>query len=80
MYEDYKDAPSGANDWVIIADRSPVIMPQTTQEVMIVLNIPEDYDGDCPYQWEFWIGVTDTSQEGMIQAELCSRWLVNMRG
>jgi len=78
LYEGYENAPSGSNEWVIIADKTPVIMPQTTQEIMVALSIPEDYEGEFPPQWEFWIGVTDTSQEGMIQAELCSRWLINM--
>lgn len=79
LLEGYENAPFGAKDWVIIADKSPVIMPQTTQEIMIALDIPEDYTKDLPAKWEFWIGVVDTSQEGMIQAELCSRWLIISR-
>lgn len=30
-------------------------------------------------KWEFWLSVKDTTQTEMIQTELCSRWLVNMR-
>lgn len=79
LLEGYENAPFEAKNWVIIADKSPVIMPQTTQEIMIALDIPEDYAKELPDKWEFWIGVVDISQEGMIQAELCSRWLIISR-
>ncbi|GAG79299.1 unnamed protein product, partial [marine sediment metagenome] len=79
LLEGFENAPFETHKWVIIADKTPLIMPQTTQEIMIALDIPEDYMRELPARWEFWIGVTDTSQEGMIQAELCSRWLIISR-
>lgn len=79
LLDGFESAPFEAKDWVIIADKTPLVMPQTTQEIMIALDIPEDYMKELPAQWEFWIGVTDTTQEGMIQAELCSRWLIISR-
>lgn len=66
-------------DWVIIADATPVIAPFETAEILIVLDMPEDAVSPAPL-WEFWVSVKDTSQTGMVTVELCSRWLVTMRG
>jgi len=77
--EGYVEAPPEAKGWVIIADCTPVIAPKTTQEIMVAIEIPRDYGGQLPPKWEFWIGVKDTTQTGMIQTEICSRWLISMR-
>ena len=67
-----------AQDWVIIADATPVLLPKETREILIVLAMPGDAAVFAP-KWEFWISVKDTEQVGMVQTELCSRWLVSMR-
>lgn len=74
---DYVKAPMEAQDWVIIADATPVIMPKDTKEILVVLDMPLEVS--APPKWEFWISVKDTTQTGMVQTELCSRWLINMR-
>jgi len=66
-----------AQDWVIIADSTPILMPFETRDIMVTLAMPEDasiYDK----KWEFWVSVMDNSQ-GQIKTELCIRWLVDMR-
>lgn len=76
--EGYIKAPLRAQDWVIIADATPVLMPKETREVLVTLDMPEDAISPGP-KWEFWISVADTTQTGMIITELCSRWLIQMR-
>lgn len=73
------EKPTGeAQDWVIIADATPVIAPFETAEILIVLDMPKEAVSPAP-QWEFWISVKDTSQTGVVTVELCSRWLVTMK-
>jgi len=76
--EDYVKPTKEVQDWVIIADTTPVIAPKETKEILIVLAMPKDAAVFAP-KWEFWISVKDTTQSGMVQTELCSRWLINMR-
>ena len=79
LLEGYESAPSQAKDWVIIADKSPVIMPQTTEEIMVALDMPADYKRELPPRWEFWIGVSEAGDTGMVVTELCSRWLITSK-
>jgi len=73
----YVKAPVGAQDWVIIADSTPVIKTRETKEILIVLDMP--LETTAPPKWEFWISVMEKAQPGMIHTELCARWLVDMR-
>lgn len=65
-------------DWVIIADTTPLLAPFETRTISILLDMPESATapGDG---WEFWISVIDASQAGFVKTELCSRWLITMR-
>ena len=74
----YQPAPAWCQDWVIIADPTPVLAPRETREILIALDMPTNAQAPEP-KWEFWVSVKDTSQGGMVQVELCSRWLVSMR-
>ncbi len=65
-------------NWIIIADSTPVLAPKETKQVAIVLEMPEKAINPAP-KWEFWISVVDTTQAGFVKTELCSRWLVSMR-
>lgn len=76
--EGYVKPIKEAENWVIIADTTPVIAPKETRETLVVLAMPEDAVVFAP-KWEFWISVKDTTQTGMVQTELCSRWLVTMQ-
>ena len=76
--EGYDQAPSAAQDWVIIADPTPVLEAKETREVLIAVVMPEDAESPAP-KWEFWIAVRDVTQTGMVQTELATRWLVSMR-
>jgi hypothetical protein len=75
--EDYAIAPATAQDWVVIADDTPVLAPKETMEVLIAVEMPED--AEAPKRWEFWVVVKDETQTGMVQTELASRWLVTMK-
>jgi len=76
--EGYIKAPSIVQDWVIIADPTPLLEAFETREVLIALVMPEDAESPAP-KWEFWIAVKDVTQTGMIQTELATKWLVTMR-
>jgi len=63
---------------VIIAEPTPVLEGFETREVLVAIDMPADAESPGP-QWEFWVAVRDVTQEGMVQTELASRWLVSMR-
>lgn len=75
--EPYLSPPEAAKDWVIIANQTPIIEPYTTKDILITLYMPDD--AVAPDQWEFWVSVIDEGQKGLLQTELCSRWLIDMR-
>jgi len=76
--EGYAKPIPEVQDWVIIADPTPIILPKETKAILIVLEMPKDAAVFAP-RWEFWISVKDTTQKGMVVTELASRWLVVMR-
>ena len=76
--EGYNFPSAEVQDWVIIADPTPILAPKETREILIVLEMPKDAEAPGKF-WEFWISVKDQTQTGMITTELCSRWLVSMR-
>lgn len=75
----YSKPVSDAGSWVTIAEPIPVLTPFETRDVMVSITLPNDVK-DLPKQWEFWTAVMDDSQSGMVRAENCTRWLVDMRG
>jgi len=74
----YAMPSTSAQDWVIIADTTPLLKPYETREVKVTLQIPAKAKVTTP-KWEYWISVIDNSQKGNVTTELCSRWLVTMR-
>lgn len=73
-------APIETQDWIIITKPKIVMAPYETREIPISIEMPEDIkDGSFPPNWEFWISVIDASQKGVVNIELCSRWLIKMR-
>lgn len=74
----YSMPPAEASSWIIIADSSPVLMPYETRDILIALDVPVTAV-IAANKWEFWISVKDVTQGGMVQTELCSRWLVAMQ-
>lgn len=75
--EPYVKAPPDVQDWVMVADATPVLAARETRDILVILEMPEDAES-FPHQWEFWVSSIDTSQ-GMVQTELAVRWLVTMR-
>lgn len=65
-------------NWVIVADPAPILMPKETREILVILIMPGNAESPGE-QWEFWVSVKDTSQAGMVKVELCVRWLITMR-
>jgi len=76
--EGYLKPVKEVQDWIIVADATPLLMPRETKDVLVVLEMPKDAEDFAP-KWEFWIGVKDATQKGMVQTELACRWLVSMR-
>lgn len=76
--EEYAKPTEEVQDWVIIADATPLIAPRETREILVALAMPKDSAVFAP-NWEFWVSVKDTTQTGMVQTELCVRWLITMR-
>ena len=76
--DDYVKPSFAVQDWVIVADMSPVLMPGETKEILVILEMPS---GAAVFaqEWEFWISVIDVTQAGMVRTELCCRWLISMR-
>lgn len=72
--EGYEAPPEGAEDWVIIADKTPLLEPREKKDILVVLDIPDK--SSSPPKWEFWITVSDTTDGGMVVAEMAIRWLV----
>ena len=70
-------APGSARDWIKIGEESPVLAPKETREIQVVLDLPDK--AQTPERWEFWIGVRE-NKGNMLTTELCSRWLITMRG
>ena len=73
----YAKPPDAVQDWVIIADPTPVLDAFETRDILIAIEMPDD--AEASPKWEFWIAVRDMSQTGMVQTELACRWLISMR-
>lgn len=74
--EGYNYPGDETEEWVIIADATPVLAPKETRDILIAVELPEG--AVTPDRWEFWIAVMEKGQ-GSVQTEMCSRWLVSMR-
>ena len=74
----YVKPPTEVQDWVIVADETPVLAPRETREILVTLTMP---DGAIIFadKWEFWVSITDTTQVGQVKAAMAIRWLVEMR-
>ncbi|MBN1191541.1 MAG: hypothetical protein JXA46_17425 [Dehalococcoidales bacterium] len=77
LEDSFFSAPAGAREWTAISEESPLIGARETKEIEVILNLPDDVQP--PERWEFWIGVRKNSSDSL-SAELCSRWLVSMKG
>jgi len=84
VIEGYSKPPSGVPNWLYFRSGDVrgrrVIVPvesRGTCIVQITLKAPEG--SELPNKWEFWIGVIDKSQTGMVITELASRVLVTMQ-
>ena len=74
----YDKPPLEAQDWIIIADMTPILMPKETRDVLVALTMPKEAKVESK-KWEFWISVIDMAQTGTIRTELCVRTLIDMR-
>jgi hypothetical protein len=74
----YAKLPSDIRQWIYIEEKKPSIASGETLNVLISLYVPlgANITGG---KFEFWIGVIDQSQTGMIITELAQRWLVTMK-
>lgn len=72
------ELPTGASDWVRSKEKFITIGARETYIAKVWLHMPSDATPPGP-KWEFWIGVIDKSQMGMIITELAARVLVTMK-
>ena len=76
--EGYVSATNVQQNWIIVADSTPLLYPKETRDILVSLTMPKE--AIAPAQkWEFWIGITKVGQTGLVQTELATRWLVTMR-
>lgn len=70
--------PAECLNWVIIPQKAVYVSAKGTTDALITVKMLDDsvYKGK---NYEFWLSVIDSSQKGMLQTELCSRWLVSTR-
>lgn len=76
--EGYARAPSEARGWLWISHRKATLEAYETLVVTIRLGMPTSGNVTAT-KWEFWVGVIDQSQTGLIQTELATRVLVTMK-
>jgi hypothetical protein len=70
--------PLDCLNWVSIPAYSIVVQPKGTYELPITVKMLTDTNMKGK-DYEVWISVIDSSQKGMVQTELCSRWLISTR-
>ena len=76
--EGYVKPTLEVQDWITIANSTPILMPQETRDILVTLAMPKGATSPAQ-EWEFWVSVTDASQTGMVQTELAVRWIISMR-
>jgi hypothetical protein len=76
--EGYEPFPQMYFDWIVIEKPQLELEAKQTADVLIVVNMPEDADYSGK-QVEFWIGVIDQGQSGMVRTELACRWLISTK-
>lgn len=70
--------PLDCFDWVQIPKNAIYAPAKSTVEMNITVKMLKD-TGMRGKTYEFWLSVIDNSQSGMVQTELCSRWIVSTR-
>jgi hypothetical protein len=70
--------PYDCMDWVQIPQLAIYVPAKTTYEMPITVKMLKDIDMKGK-TYEFWISVIDNGQKGMVQTELCSRWIISTR-
>ena len=70
--------PLDCLNWVQIPLQSLLIQPKGTYEMMVTVTMLKDTNMKGK-NYEFWVSVIDGSQSGMLQTELCGRWLISTR-
>ena len=70
--------PWDCMDWVQIPQGAVYIPAKSTVEVPVIVKMLKDTDMKGK-TYEFWVSVINNSQKGMVQTELCSRWIIVTR-
>jgi len=70
--------PLDCMDWVQISQGAIYVPAKSTVEVPIVVKMLKDTDMRGK-SYEFWVSVINNAQKGMVQTELCSRWIIVTR-
>lgn len=75
--EGYSKLPVELLKWVTITPSSLIVPAQSTGQALITVQIGKDKL--TTKKQEFWIGVMDDSQKGVVRSEICSRWMLSFR-
>jgi hypothetical protein len=71
---------AGYESWIEIENPAPVLKPMESIKVLVSLKIPKNTElPDDLEKWEFWVVAAEKGSTSLIQTELASRWLVEMR-
>jgi hypothetical protein len=76
--EGYTKLPPEFNRWISITPSSITIPAQSIGEVLVTVKVGLR-DRVINKKYEFWIGVMEASQTGVIRSEICSRWMLTTR-
>jgi hypothetical protein len=70
--------PLDCMDWIQLPQYSVYIPAKQTFEIPVVVKMLKDTNMKGK-TYEVWISVIDKGQKGMVQTELCSRWIISTR-
>lgn len=70
--------PWDCMDWVQISKNAVYVPAKSTVDVPVVVKMLKDADMKGK-TYEFWVSVINNTQKGMVQTEMCSRWIIMTR-
>lgn len=70
--------PLDCIDWVQLPQYSIYVPAKQTYEIPVTIKMLKD-TGMKGKTYEVWISVINKGQKGMVQTELCSRWIISTR-
>lgn len=76
--EGYIKLPAEFNKWISITPSSITIPAQSIGEVTVAVKVGLR-DRVSNKKYEFWIGIMEDSQKGVVRSEICNRCMITIR-